>query len=76
MKRREFIVTTACAGLGLAIGMPGGAESKALFESRPKLAAFHHPGFNYPRGGCTESGSALFDNGPRGKDPFGFALQS
>ncbi|MCP4583518.1 MAG: twin-arginine translocation signal domain-containing protein [candidate division Zixibacteria bacterium] len=71
MKRRDFIKATGLIGVGLAVGLSGAEAGQIASKSINVSRGGVNPGFVYPRGGCTESSLALFDRGPRGKDPFG-----
>jgi hypothetical protein len=67
--RRRFLKILGVIGAGLLVGLPGFSlddkESKASVpEKLPPMPLGGR--FNSPRGGCTESGIALLDKGPRG----------
>jgi len=71
--RRDFIKSSALLGASLALGLTGIAYGKPKQDSAAATSPGEKSrGFIYPRGGCTEAGSALFDRGPCGSDPFGF----
>ena len=72
MKRREFIGTAALFGAGLMIGLPQAVFADDKQSARVNVNRNLRPQFRFPRGGCTESGMALFEKGPYGSDPFRF----